>query len=147
MALARSALGRRRRGSGWSRARLPATSSLAGRRASQAPTSTASMATATTAVTAIPPTGAATAPGPPRSLRPALTITATTIPANRNATRTVRTIGSGAGPPSPPPAPCGPPPTGVSGYQTSPIGLVLDLVLGRVRVEEGGERGLVEGGD
>src|SRR4249919_111250 len=139
MARARSALGWRRRGSGWSRARLPATSSRVGRRASQAPTSTASTATATTAVTATPATRSTVADGPPSPLRPALTIAATTIPANRNATRTVRTIGSGSGPRSRPAGSCSRDPSGSSGCQTSPIA--------HLPFEEGGEGRLVEGGD
>src|SRR5215217_624169 len=119
MARARSARGRRRRGSGWPRARLPATSSRVGRRASQAPPSTTSTPTATSAVTAVPATGPATGDGPPSPLRPAFTTTATTIPASRNATRTVRTIGSGSGPCSRPDTSGGRDPSGSSGCHTS----------------------------
>src|SRR5215211_309008 len=143
MALARSARGRRRRGSGWSRARLPATRSRDGRRASQAPPSTASTATATTPVTAVPAIGPAVADGPPGPLRPALTITATTMPASRKATRTVRTIGSGSGPRSWPDGSWGRDPSGSRGCQTSLIGLI---VL-RAPLQQGGEGGLVQGGD
>src|SRR4029453_1858178 len=65
----------------------------------------------------VPVSGRAGAAGPPTPLRPALTIPATTIPASRNATRTVRTIGSGSGPWSWPDGSCGRGPPGAGGCQ------------------------------